>query len=135
MYAIPTTYAGVNFRSRLEARWAAYFDLTSMPWRYEPIDLAGYIPDFIVGVGGLTLVEIKPSLRCEDLYAHTSKIDASGWWDSDQPRRARLLGADPEIGLFKCPMLELNWCVDEYALNGDHKWREAGNRVQWKRPR
>ena len=25
--AIPTTYAGVRFRSRLEARWAAFFDL------------------------------------------------------------------------------------------------------------
>ena len=25
--AIPTTYSGVVFRSRLEARWAAFFDL------------------------------------------------------------------------------------------------------------
>jgi hypothetical protein len=25
--AIPTTYAGVNFRSRLEARYAAFFDI------------------------------------------------------------------------------------------------------------
>lgn len=30
--AIPTTYAGVNFRSRLEARWAAFFDLCG--WKY-----------------------------------------------------------------------------------------------------
>jgi len=25
--AIPTRYNGVNFRSRLEAKWAAFFDL------------------------------------------------------------------------------------------------------------
>jgi hypothetical protein len=27
MMAHPTRYAGVNFRSRLEAKWAAFFDL------------------------------------------------------------------------------------------------------------
>jgi hypothetical protein len=69
--AIPTKYAGTQFRSRLEARWAAFFDLLAWQWEYEPIDLAGYIPDFIVripvqsydGVAGLReplLVEVKP---------------------------------------------------------------------------
>lgn len=46
--AIPTKYAGVQFRSRLEARWAAFFDLLGWEWEYEPIDLDGYVPDFIV---------------------------------------------------------------------------------------
>jgi hypothetical protein len=27
MKAIPTIYQGVEYRSRLEARWAAFFDL------------------------------------------------------------------------------------------------------------
>jgi hypothetical protein len=44
--AIPTRYGGVQFRSRLEARWAAFFDLAGWRWQYEPIDLAGWIPDF-----------------------------------------------------------------------------------------
>ncbi|HYE98510.1 MAG TPA: hypothetical protein VEJ18_06335 [Planctomycetota bacterium] len=48
MNAIPTVYAGVQFRSRLEARWAAYFDLWGVRWQYEPLDLNGYIPDFVI---------------------------------------------------------------------------------------
>jgi hypothetical protein len=44
--AIPTRYAGVRFRSRLEARWAAFFDLAKWEWSYEPIDFVGWVPDF-----------------------------------------------------------------------------------------
>ena len=32
--AKPTTYAGVRFRSQLEATWAAFFDVAGMPWEY-----------------------------------------------------------------------------------------------------
>lgn len=56
--AIPTRYNGVNFRSRLEARWAAFFDLCGWTWEYEPFDLRGWIPDF--RLEGRLLVEIKP---------------------------------------------------------------------------
>jgi hypothetical protein len=42
----PTKYVGVQFRSRLEARWAAFFDLANWQWSYEPIDLEGWTPDF-----------------------------------------------------------------------------------------
>ena len=45
---IPTMYDGYRFRSRLEARWAAFFDLAGWEWKYEPIDLDGWIPDFWV---------------------------------------------------------------------------------------
>jgi hypothetical protein len=33
---IVTEYAGARFRSRLEARWAAFFDLCGWRWEYEP---------------------------------------------------------------------------------------------------
>lgn len=79
MNAIPTRYAGVQFRSRLEARWAAFFDNLGWPWEYEPIDLAGYIPDFILPVKKPTLVEVKPALEHGDLNAHKAKVVASGW--------------------------------------------------------
>jgi hypothetical protein len=46
--AIPTTYRGARFRSRLEARWAAMFDSLGWGWAYEPVDLPGYLPDFRV---------------------------------------------------------------------------------------
>lgn len=60
--AIPTFYKGVRFRSRLEARWAAFFDIAGWPWEYEPVDLDGWIPDFILTgrKGNKILVEIKP---------------------------------------------------------------------------
>jgi hypothetical protein len=34
--AIETVYNGVRFRSRLEARWAVFFDAVKTPWQYEP---------------------------------------------------------------------------------------------------
>lgn len=47
MHAIPTRYSGVQFRSRLEAKWAAMFDLFGWSWEYEPFDCVG-IP-FLMG--------------------------------------------------------------------------------------
>lgn len=47
---IETRYAGCRFRSRLEARWAVFFDALNVEWRYEPegFMVAGkpYLPDF-----------------------------------------------------------------------------------------
>ena len=34
--AIETHYAGCRFRSRLEARWAVFFDAIGIEWQYEP---------------------------------------------------------------------------------------------------
>ena len=56
--AIPTVYAGVTFRSGLEARWAAFFDLLGIDWQYEPCRLDGWVPDFLVA--GWWLAEVKP---------------------------------------------------------------------------
>lgn len=62
--AIPTTYAGINFRSRLEAKWAVMFDALGWQWEYEPFDLPGWIPDFVLrGKDGPVLVEVKPVLE------------------------------------------------------------------------
>lgn len=55
---IPTLYRGIQYRSRLEAKWAAMFDLLGWTHQYEPFDLQGWIPDFLVG--GMVLVEVKP---------------------------------------------------------------------------
>jgi hypothetical protein len=54
--AIQTHYAGYWFRSRLEARWAVFFDTTGIEWRYEPEGLVvdtpegriHYLPDFLL---------------------------------------------------------------------------------------
>lgn len=50
--AIETRYKGYRFRSRLEARWAIFFDAISMKWRYESegyrTDNKWYLPDFVL---------------------------------------------------------------------------------------
>lgn len=48
--AIETIYKGYRFRSRLEARWAVFFDALKIPYKYEleGFNLEGkwYLPDF-----------------------------------------------------------------------------------------
>lgn len=50
MTPIPTTYRGVTYRSRVEARWAVFFEAMGWPAVYEQqgLDLDGvwYLPDF-----------------------------------------------------------------------------------------
>ena len=78
--AIETEYRGVLFRSRLEAKWASFFDLVGWPWQYEPLDLKGYIPDFILTMPkGPIIVEVKPELYLEELIQYAPKIQDSGW--------------------------------------------------------
>ena len=69
--AKPTIYKGFRFRSRLEARWAVFFDQIGVRWEYEPASIqtdAGQVtPDFIIvansphnGSAAPILVEVKP---------------------------------------------------------------------------
>ena len=50
---IETEYKGYKFRSRLEARWAVFFDACGVKWEYEPEgfnlgDGLYYLPDFLL---------------------------------------------------------------------------------------
>jgi hypothetical protein len=63
---IETAYKGYKFRSRLEARWAVFFDALGGEWQYEPEgydlgELGWYLPDFHLPKMGLW-VEIKPEV-------------------------------------------------------------------------
>lgn len=62
--AIDTHYNGYKFRSRLEARWAVFFDELHIAYDYEPkgFDLNGvhYLPDFHL-TKGLTLHQFEPT--------------------------------------------------------------------------
>lgn len=80
VHAIPTVYEGIKFRSRLEAKWAAMFDQLGWSWEYEPIDLKGYIPDFVLKWDhGHTICEVKPATTIGELHAAIPKIECSGW--------------------------------------------------------
>lgn len=60
---VATAYEGISFRSKLEASWAAFFDLVGWAWEYEPDGFSKYIPDFVLhGTEGRRVyVEVKPS--------------------------------------------------------------------------
>ena len=57
--AIPTLYRGRMYRSRLEARWAAFFDRLGWAYEYEPFDLGSWSPDFLL-IRHNVMVEVKP---------------------------------------------------------------------------
>lgn len=57
---IPAVFRGVQYRSRLEAKWAAFFDLLCWPCQYEPFDLNGWIPDFVLMAHRPVFVEVQP---------------------------------------------------------------------------
>jgi hypothetical protein len=81
--SLPTRYRGVEFRSRLEVAWAIFFESCKIAWRYEPIHLRGYVPDFLLYEDTL-LIEVKPTWwRSPEDHAiekaAAQKIEASGW--------------------------------------------------------
>lgn len=86
MTPIETRYAGCLFRSRLEARWAVFFNTLDVRWDYERegyrTRCGGYLPDFFLHFvdddhdrerwpGAGHWFEIKPTLpdpaECEKL--------------------------------------------------------------------
>jgi hypothetical protein len=62
MKAIETTWNGLRFRSRLEARWAIFFEVLGLKWEYEPegFEMSSgrrYLPDFKVRYPGQNFSE------------------------------------------------------------------------------
>ena len=76
MKVIETEYKGYRFRSRLEARWAVFFDACGVRWEYEPegYELNNgqqYLPDFLLHdvegrVDGDLHVEVKGKMTKTD---------------------------------------------------------------------
>jgi hypothetical protein len=78
--AVPTPYRGCLFRSRLEARWAVFFDTLKVPWLYEPqryyVGMSGrtYLPDFYLP-DSRTWVEVKGSVDSIDWQLLADAVD------------------------------------------------------------
>lgn len=65
--AIETVYNGYKFRSRLEARWAVFFDALKIKWQYEFEgfnlgEYGYYLPDFYLTEHRI-YAEIKPAIN------------------------------------------------------------------------
>jgi hypothetical protein len=72
-FGIATEHRFTRFRSRLEARWAVFFDAIGWRWEYEPFDLDGYIPDFAILGARPFLIEVKPAVAIDELREHIAK--------------------------------------------------------------
>jgi hypothetical protein len=117
---IPTVYDSMRFRSRLEAKWARFFDLCGWKWSYEPYDFAGWIPDFAIGDELQTLVEVKSIMRLNQMpLADMMKIERA----VRDGHTVLVLGADPTCWLGgsiqnMCP------CVGARFWGCDESWNE-----------
>lgn len=107
----PTVYKGYLFKSRLEARWAVFFDECQIAWRYEPESFVydapnlggttGYKPDFYFpdfDVYG----EVKPSDEklMENKYRYGEAID---FGSTPVSKGLVILGPLPKTNIFKAP--------------------------------
>jgi len=115
--AIDTAYKGYLFRSRLEARWAVFFDALGLKWEYEVegFDLDGvwYLPDFLVKTpqGADMWVEVKREGVSKDPKFERFKKAVTDSWDySDTGKagypRAMLVSGTPKHHLLShemCP--------------------------------
>jgi hypothetical protein len=75
MKAIPTIYDRIEYRSRLEARWAAFFDQLGWQHIYEPFNADRYLPDFVIHGEGPLLAEIKPVVTQEEYETAAAEVD------------------------------------------------------------
>lgn len=130
---IETIYNGYRFRSRLEARWAVFFDAIGQEYEYEPegfelSDGTMYLPDFYLeGVRGRgtsnIYIEIKGNLDSESLH----KIDLFGnRWEMNFETGEEEQKGYPIIVFGKIPSCE--WVKPEPKERiKPHWWFEFGN--------
>lgn len=134
---IETEYKGYKFRSRLEARWAVFFDEIGAKWEYEPEgyvlnDGTMYLPDFLVhGVRGRGICELGYNEK-GDIY-----VEVKGILTQDDLHKVELFplpiiifGQIPEVE-WREGYWKFNYTKDnnEYFYNlefseGDYYWTE-----------
>lgn len=142
-----TWYRGICFRSRLEARWAALFDIIAWKWVYEPVDFLDWVPDFeVVFACGHSecpswhrfYAECRPYKSVAEFKGHPCTEDFYGSkYGADA---VMLLGIDPTVayvefahgagaGIWTGAELFLNWTGLADPRLG---WSLAGNATQWR---
>ena len=105
--AIPTVYGGIRYRSRLEAKWAAFFDVYGWEHEYEPADLGRWSPDFLIRTGhDPILAEVKP---ITDLDEQVCNKIAHSARDAGFKGSLLLLGTSPFISDEFPGLLAIGW--------------------------
>ena len=123
---IETVYRGHLFRSRIEARWAVFYDALGVPWEYEKegFDLDGsddrgswYLPDFwlpeqdcfveIKGEIPKLIEEIKASVLSQKsgkivhiFYGPLPTIERYGGWGEELDEQSGVYTFTPKVKMF-----------------------------------
>lgn len=93
----PTMYNGRLYRSRLEARYAAFYGLMNYEAEYEPLDLPGWSPDFQIQYRGFSsYVEVKPIKNISELDdEYIQRVVKAALPLYNQDFEIRITGIDP----------------------------------------
>lgn len=115
--AIPTKYNKRQYRSRLEAHWAAMFDLLGWKHDYEGIDLSGWFPDFTLYGAEDLLVEVKPFTKLGEFDEEIQKITRAIQGTRYSKTEILLLGSRIfQDSLSNAPVL--GWIGEPWELEG-----------------
>jgi hypothetical protein len=132
--AIETHYHGYRFRSRLEARWAVFFDAAGIEYVYEPegyvLGGRSYLPDFWLP-RLRTFVEVKPTMAAaagtkpllQTLVSATDHTDRWGLLLVGPPNTfepPRIVGVDRHrwwdpVDWMQCPYCNTVYCAIPHA--------------------
>lgn len=128
--ALPSWYNGIQFRSRLEARWAYYFDLLGLQWSYEPeaysLPSGNYLPDFLITTEHAQKVfaEVKSIGWMDRGVDGKSYPDAEKQMDYDTKRHNELVQATQTnlVRLVGPPKADAWYWVNQYCHERDFDW-------------
>lgn len=118
--SIDTVYKGYRFRSRLEARWAVYFDCMGIAYDYEPEGVefengVKYLPDFYLRDIN-TYVEIKPKGALKIKY---DKNNSCVYINDGREKSDKYIAAIKNITKHHTYMLLMGDPVDVLTVNKD----------------
>lgn len=127
MKAIPTTYKGIEFRSKLEASYAKTLDELGIKWTYEhngyEIEGVKYLPDFWLPEIS-TFLEVKGPVvpgaeKARDL-AVASNPESDAWWYpkilviiGNEMGELRLASDDRDVSLAQCENCKRFWFMPD----------------------
>jgi hypothetical protein len=116
--AIETKYAGRYFRSRLEARWAIFFDVMCVKWEYEnqgfSIGDDRYLPDFELPEWEC-YIEIKPSCISGEDDRRIKRIMKN--WNGGKGKSLWVIKGSPAYGQYKAYRTPEDAC-EQSTTNG-----------------
>ena len=138
---IPTTYRGIRFRSRLEARWAVFLDHAGIDWRYEQqgYKLSNgqlYLVDFWLP-NQKYWIEVKGSYPTADEIAKAEGLVNDSYhvlflFYGDIPERPDPPVNDSALCIGPHGIIDTQfwWCECGYCGNLEVQWQGHADRMQ-----